>query len=71
MLSCLVYLIIWVIVALIVIYIIEAVVGQFLTLPPPIMMLIRLLIGLLVLIAALNCLGLLDMGLPFGRRSIN
>ncbi|CAN5814026.1 hypothetical protein BH20PSE1_BH20PSE1_01030 [soil metagenome] len=68
MLDCLVYLLIWVIVALIVIYIIEAVVGQFLTLPPPIMMLIRLLVGLLVLIAALNCLGLLNMGFPTPMR---
>lgn len=70
MLACLVSLIIWVIVALIIIYIIELLVGQFLPLPPPIMMLVRVLIGLLVLIAALDCFGLLGGGslyLPFHR----
>lgn len=62
MLTCLVYLIVWVIVALIVVYVIELIVGQFLTLPPPIGLLIRALVGLLVLIAALECLGFLGTG---------
>lgn len=69
MLECLVFLIVWVIVALIVVYAVELLVGQFLPLPPPIIMLIRLLIGLLVLIAALKCLGLLSGGFPPFLRS--
>ena len=56
MIGCLISLIIVAIIALIVIYVIEAVVGAFLALPPPILMLIRLLIGLLVLLYALGCL---------------
>jgi hypothetical protein len=64
MLECLVFLIVWVIVALIVVYAVELLVGQFLPLPSPIIMLIRLLIGLLVLIAALKCLGLFSGGFP-------
>jgi hypothetical protein len=70
MLSCLVYLIIWIIVALIVLYIIETLLAQFLPLPPPVIMLIRLLFGLLVLIAVLNCIGIFPGGpglLPFRR----
>lgn len=67
MLECLVYLIVWVIVALIVLYVIELLVGQFLPLPPQIMMLIRVLLGLIVLIACLECLGLVHMGM-FPRR---
>jgi hypothetical protein len=61
-LECLVYLIVWIIVALIVIWIIEQLVGMFLQLPPNILVLIRLLVGLLVLIAALDCLGLFHTG---------
>lgn len=64
MLNCIVFLLVWCIVALIVIYVLEMILSQFLTLPPPVTMLIRLLIGLLVLIAALNCLGLLNMSMP-------
>jgi hypothetical protein len=56
LLGCLISLIIVVIVALIVVYVLEQVVGAFLALPPPIWMLIRLLIGLLVLLYALGCL---------------
>jgi type III secretory pathway component EscU len=58
-LECLVSLIVVVIIALIFVYIIETVLAPFITLPPPIMTLIRLLIGLLVLIYALQCLGIL------------
>ena len=68
MLECLVSLLIWVILALVIIYVIETLVSQFLPLPPPIVMLIRLLIGLLVLIAALDCIGLLHgIRVPFRR----
>jgi hypothetical protein len=57
MLECLVMLIVWVIIAIIVLYILETVLAPFISLPPPVYMLIRLLIGLLVLIAFLNCCG--------------
>jgi hypothetical protein len=68
MLECLVFLVVWCIVALIIVYVIELLVGQFLPLPAPIIALIRVLIGLLVLIAALDCLGILHMPLPFRGR---
>lgn len=69
MLECLVVLIVWVIVALIVLYVIETVLRPFIALPPQILMLIRLLVGLLVLIAALDCIGLLRLGMfPTLRR---
>ncbi len=72
MLECLIYLIVWVIIAVIVLYVLESVLAPFITLPPPVYMLIRLLIGLLVLIAFLNCTGLVGgmghYGLDFGRR---
>lgn len=57
MLGCLISLIIVVIVAVIVLYILEAVMSPFFTLPPPVYMLIRLLVGLLVLLYFLNCIG--------------
>lgn len=56
MIGCLIGLIILVIVCLIVVYVMEMVIGSFLALPPQIWMLIRLLVGLLVLLYALNCL---------------
>jgi hypothetical protein len=55
-LGCLISLIVVVIVALIVVFVLEQVVGAFLSLPPPIWTLIRLLVGLLVLLYALGCL---------------
>lgn len=66
MLECLVMLIVYVIIALIVLYILEAALAPFFPLPSPVIVLIRLLIGLLVLIAFLNCTGLLGGG--FGLR---
>jgi hypothetical protein len=72
MLECLVMLIVWVIIAVIVLYILESVLAPFIALPAPVYMLIRLLIGLLVLIAFLNCCGFLggsghgSFGLDFG-----
>lgn len=68
MLNCLVQLLIFAIVGLIFLYILEIVLAQFLPIPPPIKMLIRLLIGLLILIAALNCFGFLGTGPFFFRR---
>jgi ABC-type multidrug transport system fused ATPase/permease subunit len=55
-LGCFIWLIFLVIMALIVVYVFEAIVGTFLALPPPVGKLIRLLIGLLVLLYALQCL---------------
>jgi hypothetical protein len=65
MLECLVGLIFAVIVALIVLFVIEKALAPFIALPPPIMMLIRLLVGLLILIYALQCLGIIGGGHPF------
>lgn len=68
MLECLVYLIVWVIIAVIVLYVVEILVAQFFSIPPPVMMLVRLLVGLLVLIACLDCIGFVNMGwTPRGR----
>jgi len=55
-LGCFVWLIFIVILAVIVIYAFEAIVGALLPLPPPVPALIRLLVGLLVLLYALQCL---------------
>lgn len=64
MISCLISLLIVVIIAVIVLYVVETAVGALLSLPPPIWMLIRLLVGLLVLLYALNCLGIVGDGRP-------
>ena len=66
MIGCLIGLIIMVIIAVIVLYVLEAVMAPFFTLPPPVYMLIRLLIGLLVLLYFLQCIGFLGLsGGPF------
>jgi hypothetical protein len=67
MLHCLVYLLVYAIVGLIVLWVIETLVGMFAPPPAQVLLLIRVLIALLVLIAALNCFGLLDFPLPRGR----
>lgn len=54
--GCFISLIIVVILAVIVVYAFEAIVGIFLPLPPPVGQLIRLLVGLLVLLYAIQCL---------------
>lgn len=59
MIGCLISLIVMVIIAVIILYILEAVLAPFITLPPPVYMLIRLLIGLLVLLYFLQCAGLM------------
>lgn len=64
MLTCLIYLIIWCIIAIIVLYIFETVVAMFIALPSQVFVLIRLLVGLLVLLAFLNCVGLLGGAYP-------
>ena len=56
MIYCLISLIIIAIVALIIVIILEQVIGAFFQLSSQVFMLIRLLVGLLVLLYALNCL---------------
>ena len=68
MIECLISLIIWCIVAAIILYIVEAVLGSFLPLPSQVLMLVRLLVGLLVLLAVLDCFGLLQGGVRFPFR---
>ena len=57
LLGCLIYLIIMVIIAVIVLYVLEVALSPFVSLPPPVYMLIRLLVGLLVLLYFLQCIG--------------
>ena len=58
MISCLISTIVLVIVALIVLWILEIILGALgVAVPPNIMNLIRLLVGLLILLSALQCLG--------------
>lgn len=65
MITCLIYLLIWVIVAVIVLYIIEVALGAVIALPSPVYILIRCLVALLILLWVLSCVGLLP-GAPFG-----
>ena len=68
MLGCLVSLLVAVIIALIVLWVFEIIVNAVgVTPPPPILLLVRLLVALLVLLYALDCLGLLNAGMWPGR----
>jgi hypothetical protein len=67
MLSCLISIIIAAILALIIIFTLEFVFAQFLPLPPNIMMLIRVLVGLLIILYALSCLGFVPLDRPLFR----
>jgi hypothetical protein len=62
MLECLLVLIVYVIVAVIVWYVIQELLKVFWTPPPPVINLIGLLLGLIVLIGALNCIGVFADG---------
>ena len=63
MLACLIYLIIWIIVALIVLFVLEKILAMFIPdMDARVVMLIRLLVGLLVLLYALDCIGLIPLG---------
>lgn len=64
MIECLIGLIIYAIIAVIVVYVFEAIVAAIWTPPPPVFMLIRLLVGLIVLLRGLKCLGGLDARFP-------
>jgi hypothetical protein len=57
LLSCLIYLVILVILCVIVLYVLEVALAPFISLPSPVYMLIRLLVGLLVLLYFLECIG--------------
>lgn len=64
--GCLISLIIWVIVAVIILYVVEVLFNSFLPGPrPPIMLLLRILFGLLLLLALLDCLGVFSGGFTF------
>lgn len=56
MIECLISLIIYVIIAVIAVYVFEAIVAAIWTPPPPVFMLVRLLVGLIVLLHGLRCL---------------
>ena len=69
MISCLIGLVVMVIIALIVLAIIETAVQPLLTLPPQVWTLIRLLVGLIILLYALGCLGFIPEVVPFRWRN--
>jgi hypothetical protein len=58
--QCLIGVIIYAIVSLIILFILEYVFAQFLPLPQKVIALIRILVGLLILLYALSCFGILD-----------
>ena len=60
MLDCLIWLVILCIVAVIVLYVVETVLTSFVTLPAQVFVLLRCLGALLVLVALLQCLGVLS-----------
>ena len=64
MIQCLILLVIYCIVAVIVLYVIETVLGLFLALPPQVFVLLRCLAALLVLVPLLQCLGVLSGSTP-------
>lgn len=63
MLECVIWLVIWAIVAAILLWAVEAVLGAFgMAVPGRIMTLFQVLVVLLVLLAFLNCLGVTSAG---------
>lgn len=68
MITCLIWLIVWCIVAVIVVYAVETLLGLWMTLPPAVFVLIRLLAGLLVVLGVLSCLGMLPAWHPPAMR---
>jgi hypothetical protein len=60
--ACLIGVIIYAIISLIILMILEFVFAQFFPLPSKVIMLIRLLVGLLLLLYALSCFGVLGEG---------
>ena len=60
MLDCLIWLVILCIVAVIVLYVVETVLTSFVTLPAQVFVLLRCLAALLVVVALLQCLGVLS-----------
>lgn len=69
MIGCLISVIIFAIVVLIVRYVIHTVVGMFTAIPHNVLVLVDLLLGLIVLLYALQCIGIVDSGtFSFGGR---
>ena len=63
-LHCLIWLVISCLIAVIMLYVIETVLGLFLALPSQVFVLMRCLAALLVLMTLLQCLGVLSGGTP-------
>jgi len=59
MIGCLIGFLIAVLIAVILVYVLEAAVTAFIALPPQVFLLIRLIVGLIVLLYGLQCLGLM------------
>jgi len=59
MLACLMWLIVYCLIAVIVVYIVETLLGLWVAFPPAVFVLIRLLAALIVLLLILGCLGLM------------
>lgn len=70
MIGCLVHIIIVAIVLLIVLIIVERLLAAFGWADQRIIMLVRLLFGLIILLTALSCLGILDGGDAFPMRHV-
>lgn len=64
MFDCLIWLVISCIVAVMVLYVLETVLGLFLALPSQVFVLLRCLAALLVLVTLLQCLGVLSGSTP-------
>lgn len=67
MIECLISLLIAVLIAIIVIYILEVALSPFLPLPAPAYTIIRLIVGLIILLYFLSCLGFIG---GFGGNSL-
>jgi ABC-type transport system involved in multi-copper enzyme maturation permease subunit len=60
MIGCLISVLVVALIAVVVLYVAESAVNAITTLPPPVWHLVRLIVGLIVLLYALQCLGILD-----------
>lgn len=55
MIECLIWLIVWVIAAIIVLWALESAINAVAPIPPQVWMLVRILVGLVLILAALRC----------------
>ena len=60
--ECIIYLLIYVIVAIIALYVLEQAVGSLVSLPPPVWHLIRITVALIVLLRSWSCISALVHG---------